>query len=178
MVKEQQMLYEMTSDAFDIAMQMFRESQSDFPPKELCDLFMEAEKKKMLRNTFLHFSDVSNPMKPFPICRKWAWHIMDEFFLQGDQEKDLGIAVQPLNDRDTVNRPYSQVGFIEFFIAPFLLATVRLLPPLVAFTDQVMLNLNSWCEEWLVTTSPTPDKDELAKLQDRLAKLQGKFVFR
>lgn len=176
MLKELQMLYEMNSDVFDIALQMNQASKIDFPPKEVIDIFSEPDKKKLIRNLFLHFCDVSNPTKPFDICRQWAWHILDEFFLQGDKEKELGIAVQPLNDRDKVNRPYSQVGFIEFFVAPFAFATVRLLPPLIGSTDQMISNLNSWCEEWV--NEVKPEEEELVKLQDRITKLEAKYTFR
>merc|ERR1712051_642298 len=99
-------------------------------------------------------------MKPFEICREWAWRIVDEFFMQGDKEKELGITVQPLNDREKVNRPYAQVGFIEFFIAPFAFATVRVLPPLVGLTDQMMVNLNLWFEEWNTMTLPPPNQED------------------
>jgi len=178
MVKELQMLYEVNSDYFDTALQMHQNNPLDNPPKEICELFMEADKRKLMRNLLLHFSDISNPWKPFYICKKWAWLIVDEFFFQGDKEKELGITVQPLNDRDKVSRPYSQVGFIEFFVAPFTFATVRLLPPLVPCTDQLMSNLNQWCEEWVSTTTPPPLQEEIAKLQDRVAKLEAKFGFR
>jgi len=178
MVKEMQMLYEMNSDVFDIALQMHQMGQVDFPPREICDILSDPEKKRSMRNLVLHFSDISNPMKPFEICKRWAWNIIDEFFNQGDKEKELGITVQPLNDREKVNKPYSQVGFIEFFVAPFAFATVRVLPPLVTCTDQMMQNLNSWCEEWVGSTTPAPEADEIAKLQERIAKLEAKFVFR
>jgi hypothetical protein len=178
MVKELQMLYEMNSDVFDVALQMCQTSQLDFPPQEVVDIFREPERKKTMRNLFLHFSDISNPMKPWEICHRWAWCIIDEFFLQGDQEKVLGISVQPLNDREKVNKPYSQVGFIEFFVVPFAFATVRLLPPLIACTDQMMLNVVEWCQEWMAETSPPPEQEDVAKLHDRIAKLEAKFVFR
>merc|ERR1712039_455840 len=172
------MLYEMNTNLFDIATHMHQHHQLDFPPKEICDIFQEPEKRKLMRNLFLHFSDISNPTKPFVICKRWAWCIMDEFFLQGDREKELGITVQPLNDREKVNRPYSQVGFIEFFVAPFAFATVRVLPPLVACTDQMVVNLNQWCDEWGTTTNPPPEEEDIAKLKDRIAKLEAKFIFR
>lgn len=177
MVKELQMLYEMNSDVFDMSLQMYQTSKIDFPPKEIVDIYSEPEKKKLMRNLCLHSSDVSNPTKPFDICHAWAWAIVDEFFLQGDQEKKLGVTVQPLNDREKVNRPYSQVGFIEFFVAPFTFATVRLLPPLMASTDQMIKNLHSWCEEWVNTTIPVPAHEERVKLQDRITKLEAKYSF-
>ena len=90
-------------------------------------------------------ADISNSLKPFVtwchspniflfipipssqetltlICSKWASVVLDEFFLQGDKEKELGIPVQMLNDRDKVNRPFSQIGFIEFIVSPLLLS--------------------------------------------------------
>jgi len=59
-----------------------------------------------------------------------------------------------------------------------MFAAVRLLPPLVSSTDQMLLNLNSWCEEWLSSTTPAPDADEVTKVRDRITKLEAKFVFR
>jgi hypothetical protein len=49
---------------------------------------------------FLHLADVSNPAKPFEICYPWALRVLDEFFLQGDEEKRLSITVGMLNDRE------------------------------------------------------------------------------
>ena len=55
---------------------------------------------------FLHFADISNPLKPFDICKAWAWRVLDEFFNEGDEQKRLGIPVGMLNDRDKVNSTY------------------------------------------------------------------------
>lgn len=178
MVKELQMFYEMNSDVFDMALNMYQSKEMDYPPIEICDLFVEGDKRRLMRNLALHFSDVSNPTKPFTICQEWAWRIIDEFFTQGDREKELGVPVQPLNDRDKVNRPYSQLGFIEFFAAPFAFAAVRLLPPLMCCTDQMMQNLSVWVKEWALGTQPVPDQDEVAKVHDRMAKLEAKYIFR
>jgi len=177
MIKELQMLYEMNADVFDwsLQLQLSTGEQTDFPPREVIDIFSEPEKKKLLRNLFLHFADISNPMKPWDICHRWAWNIMDEFFQQGDREKELGIVVQPLHDRSRVNRPYSQLGVIEFFVAPLAVATVRLLPPLLPLTAQILVNLNSWQEEWLEVTSPVPEPEEKRKVQERIAKVEAKF---
>lgn len=178
MAKDLQMLYEMHSDVFDIALQMHQARAAEFPPKEISEIFEKPDTRKTVRNLFLHASDISNPWKPFPICQKWAWMIIDEFFMQGDKEKELGITVQPLNDRDKVNCPYSQVGFIEFFVAPFAFAAARILPPMVSCTVQMMTNIRRWCDEWVDTTVPPPDSEEVVKLRDRLAKLEAKYVFR
>merc|ERR1712039_751750 len=169
------MLYEMNTNLFDIATHMHQHHQLDFPPKEICDIFLEPDKRKLMRSTFLHFSDISNPTKPFAICKKWALRIIDEFFLQGDREKELGITVQPLNDREKVNKPYSQVGFIEFFVTPLAAAAVRLMPPLFNLTEQMVLNLHSWHEDWVASTEPTPDPEDQAKMSERIARLHDRL---
>eukprot|EP00971_Amphidinium_carterae_P220913 4386090-Amphidinium_carterae.2 len=64
-------------------------------------------------------------MKPWALCEKLAHLCLDEFFAQGDLEKEAGLPVQMLNDRDKVNRPNSQVGFIEFVITPLVEAVAR-----------------------------------------------------
>jgi len=174
MLKDLQLLYEVNSAVFDVSRQMYRTSPSNFPPKEVVDVFRTNDVKKTLRNLVLHFCDVSNPMKPFEICKSWAWKIMEEFFSQGDMEKELGIAVQPLNDRTKINKAYSQVGFIEFFVAPLSFATVKLMPPMEQCVEQLLLNLTSWKREWVTTTMPQPDSEEQAKLQERIAKLEAK----
>merc|ERR1712048_1549699 len=75
---------------------------------------------------FLHLADVSNPLKPFKMCQAWAWRILDEFFAQGDEEKRLNLPGGMLNDRDKINRPGSQHGFINFLVAPLVPNAVRL----------------------------------------------------
>mmetsp|Transcript_14214 Transcript_14214/g.39141 ORF Transcript_14214/g.39141 Transcript_14214/m.39141 type:complete len:1301 (+) Transcript_14214:85-3987(+) len=178
MVKELQVLYELKSEMFDAAMHMHQSEPTDVALKEVTDFFADADRKGQVRNMVLHFSDISNPTKPFDICKRWAWLIVDEFFSQGDREKELGITVQPLNDREKVNKPYSQVGFIEFFVAPLVLPTVRLFAPLAPIADQLISNLNTWSDEWIAITSPAPPQEEVAKLQDRIMKLEAKFAMR
>jgi hypothetical protein len=50
---------------------------------------------------------------------------MEENFLQGDEEKLLGLPVHALNDREKANLPYGQIGFIEYLVAPFLLTVTK-----------------------------------------------------
>merc|ERR1719183_343336 len=86
-------------------------------------------------NALLHCSDMGNPMKPWVLAERIAYLCLDEFFAQGDKEKAAGIPVQVLNDRDKVNRPNSQIGFIEFIITPMVEATVRLFPTLDSMAE-------------------------------------------
>lgn len=52
------------------------------------------------------------------LCATRCGRVMEEFFRQGDKEKELGLPVGGLHDRDTTNIPKSQMGFIDFIVLP------------------------------------------------------------
>lgn len=47
-------------------------------------------------------SDISNSAKPFDIARRWVDLLFQEFFLQGDLEREAGRNITYLMDRTTV----------------------------------------------------------------------------
>ncbi|KAJ3225012.1 cAMP-specific 3',5'-cyclic phosphodiesterase 4B [Clydaea vesicula] len=76
------------------------------------------EDRLLLWKMMIKSADVSNPTKKMHIYEKWTLRILEEFFHQGDEEKRVGIPVSPYFDRDTINVPQSQLGFIEFICIP------------------------------------------------------------
>jgi cAMP-specific phosphodiesterase 4 len=178
MVKEIQTLYEMNSELFDTSEEAFHTGEAEFPSKEVVDFLRGADVKKQFRLVFLHFSDVAQSMKTFSICESWASLIVEEFFIQGDKEKEVSIPVQSLNDRDKVNKPYSQVAFIEFFVAPLALSLTRLVPTLDLCAECLIDNMWLWFDIWVQETEPTPDQDEQNKLRERISKVERKHQTR
>lgn len=73
-----------------------------------------------LMSLLLHTADISHPGKPWRMHKKFADTILEEFFLQGDEEAKLGLPFSPLCDRNSVLIPESQIGFIEFIVEPSL----------------------------------------------------------
>lgn len=176
MIKEVQMMYEVNSEALDASRAFFNEDPDEFPTKEAVECFRQAESRKLLVKLMLHMADISNSMKPFRICRIWAWQVLEEFFLQGDAERRLGVPVQALNERDKVNRPFSQVGFVEFLVSPLLFAVVKVLPPTESHARQMIQNVNTWQAHWLSETKPPPTEAERKALADRISKLESKYL--
>ncbi|CAK8998614.1 5'-cyclic phosphodiesterase pde-1 [Durusdinium trenchii] len=113
---------------------------------------------------------------PFPVAERWAELVLKEFALQGEEEKALGIPVGPLNDKKTVNMPLSQIGFIEFVVAPLALAMARVLPP-VWFTNQMIIaaladdNANIWMDRWIEDTLLKPSLEEQVSVRERIHKM-------
>jgi len=79
----------------------------------------EAEKgKNSMLKMLMHAADVSNTTRKWSTYYEWAQRVLKEFFAQGDEERELGLTISPLCDRNTVNFAKSQVGFIDLFIMP------------------------------------------------------------
>merc|ERR1719378_1018943 len=140
-MKELVMLYQMNSEAFDAS------KYSVFGFSNAVIEVLQGHLQLTL-NAMLHCSDVGNPMKPWEIAHRLAYLCVDEFFAQGDLEKAAGIPVQMLNDRDKVNRPNSQIGFIEFMIAPMVEAMISLFPTLDGLAENLGNNIENWFDVW------------------------------
>merc|ERR1712176_1657334 len=69
----------------------------------------------------VHAADLSNTTRPNHISLRWTDRVLDEFFKQGDRERELGRQISPLCDRQTVSKPGSQIGFINFLVKPFFM---------------------------------------------------------
>mmetsp|Transcript_19713 Transcript_19713/g.29254 ORF Transcript_19713/g.29254 Transcript_19713/m.29254 type:complete len:445 (+) Transcript_19713:154-1488(+) len=71
-----------------------------------------------LAKFILHVADISNCAKPYRSSIGWSYRVMEEFFLQGDREKELDLALSPLGDRDTTSIAVSQSNFIQYVVRP------------------------------------------------------------
>ena len=56
----------------------------------------------------LKAADISNPARTFHISKQWSENVMEEFFRQGDLEKEKNITVSAHCDRCTTAIPKSQ----------------------------------------------------------------------
>ena len=61
----------------------------------------------------VHCADLSNPTKPLTLYRRWVDLLMEEFFQQGDREREQNLDISPMCDRHSATIEKSQVGFLE-----------------------------------------------------------------
>ena len=85
----------------------------------------------------IHSADISNPTKKFNIYYKWAKLVVEEFFQQGDKEKELGIKCT--FDRVTTTIYQNQLGFINYIEIPFFTLIAQIFPKL----NFLLVNLNN-----------------------------------
>ncbi|VDO81333.1 unnamed protein product [Heligmosomoides polygyrus] len=69
--------------------------------------------KIQVLQSMIHLADLSNPTKPIELYRQWNARILEEYWRQGDREKELGIEVSPMCDRGNVTIEKSQVRSVE-----------------------------------------------------------------
>ncbi|XP_064466301.1 dual specificity calcium/calmodulin-dependent 3',5'-cyclic nucleotide phosphodiesterase 1A-like isoform X10 [Ornithodoros turicata] len=97
------------------------------------------DKPKAL-SLLLHCCDISHPCKEWRLHHRWTYLLMEEFFQQGDKEKELGLPYSPLCDRNTTLIAESQIGFIDFILYPTMDVCGDLL-------DKVLLQLQRPSED-------------------------------
>ena len=91
-------------------------------------------------NTLIHLADVSNPTKLIKTYKIWVDKIMEEFFSQGDKEKDMKLPVSFLCDRTTTKIPNSQLGFMDGIVIPLANVMVEFFPKLNFMIDNLKDN--------------------------------------
>jgi len=168
MMKELVLLYQMNSEAFDA--QKDPEHSTARHTEELVEVLQG--NLQLTLNLLLHGADVGNPMKPWHLAQRLAHLCVDEFFAQGDAEKAAGLPVQMLNDRDKVSRPNSQIGFIEFVIAPMVDSMVHLFPSLDDLAENLGTNVRHWLDCWVEEAKPAAEVR--SKTEARVMKVYNK----
>jgi hypothetical protein len=102
------------------------------------------EEKQALFDYFIHSADLGHNTKIFEISLKWVELLSEEFWIQGDKERQMNLNISFLCDRDTTNVPKSQVGFIGGFIIPTYNFLVVMFPTLSYTIENARNNLNKW----------------------------------
>jgi hypothetical protein len=100
--------------------------------------------QQCLLDFFIHSADLAHNTKLFEISLKWVELLSEEFWLQGDKEKSMGLNVSFLCDRKDTNVPSSQVNFIRGFIIPTFEVLINIFPTLNYTVENANNNMNEW----------------------------------
>lgn len=96
----------------------------------------------------LHLADISNPAKSLPTAVEWADRVLQEFFEQGDEEKELGLPISPQCCRSETKRAESQIGFIKYVVQPSFILLGEMIPKVgEELCPIIESNLEFWCSE-------------------------------
>ncbi|NXJ72007.1 PDE4B phosphodiesterase, partial [Rostratula benghalensis] len=121
---------------------------------------------QVLRN-MVHCADLSNPTKSLELYRQWTDRIMEEFFQQGDKERERGMEISPMCDKHTASVEksqhsrscLSQVGFIDYIVHPLWETWADLVQPDAQDILDTLEDNRNWYQS-MIPQSPSPPLEE------------------
>eukprot|EP00056_Hartaetosiga_gracilis_P003182 m.60259 g.60259 ORF g.60259 m.60259 type:complete len:446 (-) comp11360_c0_seq5:125-1462(-) len=119
---------------------------NDVPP--LADTASPPEDDRLLMlDCIAKSADLCHLVRPWPIAKAWEDRVMEEFFEQGDQEKEMGMSPMDLFNREKCNVPGSQCWFYVNMGKPLFDALHRHVPETDVLIHEMMeKNLPKWKE--------------------------------
>jgi len=99
-----------------------KESQPFAPamPSDM-DEAASATDRRMLMQAFIHMSDLGHCCRPWQVHKHAVMRLEEEFFQQGDRERELGVDIMPLMNRHSDSAAVAQDFFLEKMVKPLLL---------------------------------------------------------
>ncbi|XP_033096890.1 cAMP-specific 3',5'-cyclic phosphodiesterase 4C-like [Anneissia japonica] len=123
---------------------------------------------QVLKNV-IHCADLANPTKVLSTYRQWTDQIMEEFFSQGDLEREKNMEISPMMDRRSASVEKTQVGFIDYIVHPLWETWADLVYP---DAQNILDNLEE-NRDWYQSQIPnSPPSQELANAPDSTEKFQ------
>lgn len=123
----------------------------------------------------VHCADLSNPTKPLELYRQWVALLMEEFFLQGDREREQNMDISPMCDRHSATIEKSQVGFIDYIVHPLWETWADLVHPDAQEILDTLEENRDWYQSMI---PPSPPPDERSGDSDRIHfQVRIKFPF-
>ncbi|KAJ3273736.1 cAMP-specific 3',5'-cyclic phosphodiesterase 4D [Terramyces sp. JEL0728] len=121
------------------------------------DPYGNGDDRVILMQIIMKCADVANPTKESSIYDQWIQRITEEFYNQGDKEKQLGLPISPFSNREAQNLNSSQKSFIEFIVYP-------LFESLEMWTSipEIKINLDCSRDKYCKDIPPPSPKEEAA----------------
>ena len=95
-------------------------------------------------NFITHIADLFHNYRKFEISLRWVELLSNEFWNQGDKERELGLPISFLCDREDINVPKSQIGFLNTFSLPIIQELVEVNIKFDSLKKNAINNLNIW----------------------------------
>nr|AGC92726.1 phosphodiesterase 10a-like protein [Heliconius erato] len=104
--------------------------------------------RKLLKGILMTTSDLSGCCKPFGVSKAIAESVYEEFYDQGDKEREMGYTPLSMMDRRrSVNQPAEQIQFLSVVVLPCLLLLQNVFPNTLPLIDNCRKTQEAWHEE-------------------------------
>ena len=95
-------------------------------------------------NFITHIADLFHNYRKFEISLRWVELLSNEFWNQGDKEKELGLPVSFMCDRNDIDVPSSQIGFLTNFSLATIQELVEVSEKFIILKNNSINNLARW----------------------------------
>lgn len=92
-------------------------------------------------------------------CRLWVERLMEEFFRQGDKEREANMDISPMCDRHNSTIEKSQVGFIDYIVHPLWETWADLVHPDAQDILDTLEENRDWYQN-AIPASPPAEEEE------------------
>jgi hypothetical protein len=123
------------SDAFGVQMDGGQASQ--LAPSSTSDAVL-------LLQMAIKCADLGHLSSAWDLHVLWVSKLEEEFFAQGDKERQRGYAVSFLMDRNKPGCSKTQTGFFRFVVIPLFRSLISVVPQAQPLLDAVMKNYECW----------------------------------
>ena len=113
----------------------------------------------MIMDTCIHACDLSTPTRKFDTLKEWTYLLYEEFFIQGDVEKSESMPASFLCDRETVQVPKEQPGFLNYIVIPYWNLVTTVFPA----TQLLSIRAEENCVAWTYYEETKIDKQVYTK---------------
>ncbi|KAK4511307.1 uncharacterized protein ATC70_012522 [Mucor velutinosus] len=111
---------------------------------DLTDDASRDKERMILCSIIMKCADVSNCARPFDNAKNWAITLAEEFFIQGDLERELGIPSIAIHERGKVTLADFQLSFMRNVALELYQTVGELLPPLKFCAENINRNIDIW----------------------------------
>ncbi|KAG2430444.1 hypothetical protein HXX76_009967 [Chlamydomonas incerta] len=122
----------------------------------------------------LKVADIGHLAGTLPVHKRWLGVLEEEFFRQGDRERELGLPISPLFDRAKQGVSKSQVGFFEFVALPLARALTSAFPGATPVISCFEFNYQYWKEQQQKQQQQQQQQQQQAQPQQPQSQQQDK----
>eukprot|EP00760_Papus_ankaliazontas_P015757 PhM_4_TR16707/c0_g3_i1/m.87106/K13761/PDE9; high affinity cGMP-specific 3',5'-cyclic phosphodiesterase 9 len=111
---------------------------------EPVDYAANENQRKTLLIYLVECADISNEVRSHDFSEKWAPLVMEEFYRQGEQEREIGVLPKPMFTRGATTLASEQCGFITYVCEGAYKNLVKLCPESKVVLNNLLKNKELW----------------------------------
>ncbi|KAJ9472204.1 putative 3prime [Diplonema papillatum] len=106
--------------------------------------FKKKDDIRLALSMAVKMADISNCGRDRKLYLGWSNQIADEFYMQGDRERNLGFPCSPFMDRYQPSMAKGQIAFMNYIVVPLFECISELLPNMHFSVDLTEENKSYW----------------------------------